>query len=62
MNGTNGIIDLKKLSILAIVVLDSKGRIVIPHKIRKHRSTKYGLYATKDAIILQDLKQEVPDG
>ncbi len=56
MNGTNGIIDLNNLSISAIVVLDSKGRIVIPHKIRKGRSTKYGLYATKDAIILQELR------
>lgn len=56
MNGESGIIDLKKLSILSIVVLDSKGRIVIPHKIRKGRSVKYGLYATKDAIILQDLR------
>lgn len=56
MNGDNGIIDLQKLSILAIVVLDSKGRIVIPYKIRKNRSTKYGLYATKDAIILKELR------
>lgn len=57
MSGTNGIIDLKKLTIIAIVVLDSKGRIVIPYKIRKGRSKKYMLFTIKDAIILQHVRE-----
>ncbi len=57
MSDTNGIIDLKKLSLTAIVVLDSKGRIVIPYKIRRNRNKKYMLFTIKDAIILQNVRE-----
>ena len=56
MNGDNGNIDLKELSIEAIITLDEKGRFLIPYKIRKKRTKKFGLFVTKNALILQDLK------
>ena len=55
MNGTNGTINIKTKDIIAIVKLDSKGRIVIPYNIRKKRSNKFGLYVTEKAIVLQDI-------
>lgn len=55
MNDTNGIINIKTQDIIAIVKLDSKGRIVIPHNIRIKRSKKFGLYVTEKAIVLQDI-------
>lgn len=55
MNGKNGIIELQKHEIVAIIELDSKGRALIPYKIRIKRAKKFGLYVTKNAIVLQDI-------
>ena len=55
MNGKNGIIKLNKHEIVAIIELDSKGRALIPYKIRSKRGKKFGLYVTDKAIVLQDI-------
>lgn len=56
MNGIKGKIDLAAIGMSALVTMDSKGRLVIPYKIRKGRSTKFGLYVTDKGIFLQYLK------